>query len=77
MKILNKKGEFTKGATDGYLKNSARCPFCGAEDTVESAGKEMSDSDYISRLVHCTKLTCRQSWWEIYTLSAIDTVRHP
>jgi transcriptional regulator NrdR family protein len=75
MKTLNKKGEFTKGAIKGYLKNSARCPYCETEGTVMSSGKEMADSDYISRKVYCSKDTCGQSWWEVYTLTAIDTVR--
>jgi hypothetical protein len=66
--------EFTKKAIKKYLEDSAACPFCRKAEGIESSGKQESESDWISVMVHCT--ACKKSWWEIYTLSSIDTVRH-
>lgn len=65
--------EFTKKTIKKYLKDSSCCPFCGIEGRIESEGKEERDFDTISCRVSCT--TCKGRWWEIYTLSSIDTVR--
>jgi hypothetical protein len=72
-KLKNGEEEFTKSAIKTYLKDSSICPFCGKWGYIESEGKEERDGSTISSRVSCS--WCQKRWWEVYTLSAIDTVR--
>lgn len=72
-KLKSGEAEFTDAAIKKYLKNSSKCPFCGKDECIESEGREERDFGTISSRVSCNE--CQKRWWEIYTLSAIDTVR--
>jgi hypothetical protein len=72
-KLKNGEEEFTKPTIKKYLKKSSVCPFCGKDGYIESEGREERDFDIISCRVSCSD--CKKRWWEIYTLTSIDTVR--